>query len=639
MSDIAVNAPKTSQLLMGNEAIARGALEAGVGVATAYPGNPSSEIIGTLAQVAKELEICVEWSINEKVALEIAAAASFANIRALSAMKQNGLNVALDFLANLNLTGVSRGLVLAVCDDPGGISSTNEQDSRHVAKVLDLPLLEPATFQEAKDMTKWAFELSEEMANICLIRSVTRVSHARGNVVLGELPLRENHARFDTSRKPYASISTARPPVFHQRLHRDLSRIREIYEGSPFNWYVGPQDPELLIITCGSGWLYSKEAVEILSRQESVGILKVGTTWPLPKAFISKYMLRTKKILVIEEIDAFLETNLKELSVDLAPGRTWTFYGKASGHLNPFGEINPDIVIHAIADIVKVNYVSKEVEYQKKCQRIIEENIFRRELQFCAGCPHRTTFWAIKDALKMDGRDGFVVGDIGCYSMALGSTGFSQIRTVHAMGSGIGIASGLGKLNPFGFDQPVLAVCGDSTFFHAAIPALIDAIHSQSDFLLVVLDNAGTAMTGFQPHPGIDMNATGDPSLPVDIEKLCHALGVPVVVTDAYDIKGTTQKFMDLLRVEGKPRVLISRRECNLIRARREKPLYKVQVNPEKCIGEACGCEKFCIRVFKCPGLIWDKNTKKAKIDEAVCSGCGVCVEICSQEAIVRESN
>ena len=637
MSDIAVNAPKTSQLLMGNEAIARGALEAGVGVATAYPGNPSSEIIGTLAQVAKELEICVEWSINEKVALEVAAAASFANIRALSAMKQNGLNVALDFLANLNLTGVSRGLVLVVCDDPGGISSTNEQDSRHVAKVLDLPLLEPATFQEAKDMTKWAFELSEEIANICLIRSVTRISHARGNVVLGELPLRENHARFDTSRKPYASIATATPPAFHQRLHRDLSRIREIYEESPFNWYVGPQDPELLIITCGSGWLYSKEAVEILSRQESVGILKIGTTWPLPKAFISRHMLRTKKILVIEEIDAFLETNLKELSVDLAPGRSWTFYGKASGHLNPFGEINPDIVIHAIADIVKVNYVSKEVDYQKKCQRMIEENIFRRELQFCAGCPHRTTFWAIKDALKMDGRDGFVVGDIGCYSMALGSTGFSQIRTVHAMGSGIGIASGLGKLNSFGFDQPVLAVCGDSTFFHAAIPALIDAIHSQSDFLLVVLDNAGTAMTGFQPHPGIDMSATGDASLPIDIEKLCHALGVAVVVTDAYDIKGTTQKFMDLLRIEGKPRVLISRRECNLMRARREKPLYKVQVNPEKCIGEACGCEKFCIRVFKCPGLIWDKNTKKAKIDEAVCSGCGVCVEICSQEAIVRE--
>jgi indolepyruvate ferredoxin oxidoreductase alpha subunit len=639
MPNIAAIAPKTVQLLMGNEAIARGALEAGVGVATAYPGNPSSEIIGTLAQVAKEREIYVEWSVNEKVALEIAAAASFANIRAISAMKQNGLNVALDFLANLNLTGVHSGLVLVVCDDPGGISSTNEQDSRFVAKALDLPLLEPATFQEAKDMTKWAFELSEETANICLMRSVTRISHARGNVVLGELPHQGRHARFDISRKPYASIATTTPPQFHQRLHENLSRIGEIFERLPFNSYAGPQNPDLLVVTCGSGWFYSKEAVEILSKEDCVGILKLGTTWPLPKEFISRYMLRTKKILVVEEIDSFLETNLKELSVDLTEGAAWTFYGKASGHIKPFGEINPDVVIHAIADITRVNYVSREVDYQEKSQETIRENIPSRELQFCAGCPHRTTFWAIKDALRMDGREGFVVGDIGCYSMALTSTGFSQIKMVHAMGSGVGVASGLGKLNRFGFDQPVLTVCGDSTFFHAIIPALINAIHSQSDFILVVLDNAGTAMTGFQPHPGIEMNAMGDASPPIDIEKLCHALGVPVVVTDAYDIKGTTQKFMDLLRVGGRPRILISRRECALIRAKKEKPLYKVHINPDNCIGETCGCERFCTRVFKCPGLIWDRNTKKAKIDEAVCSGCGVCVEICSQDAILREAN
>ena len=639
MTNIAINAPGTVHLLMGNEAIARGALEAGVGVATAYPGNPSSEIVGTLAQVAKELKIYVEWSVNEKVALEIAAAASFGNIRAISAMKQNGLNVALDFLANLNLTGVKSGLVLVVCDDPGGISSTNEQDSRYVAKVLDLPLLEPATFQEAKDMTKWAFELSEMIHNICLLRSVTRVSHARGNVIFGELSKADKYAHFDVSQRPYASIAATTPTKFHQALHENLAKIRQIYEASPFNWYVGPQNPDLLIITCGSGWFYSMEAVEILSKENSIGILKLGTTWPLPGTLIGRYMLRAQKVLVVEEIDGFLENNLKEFSIDLTPGKAWTFYGKASGHINPFGEVNPDVVINAIADIIKVNYVSSGADYRKNSQKIIKEIIPPRELQFCAGCPHRTTFWAIKDALRMDDREGFVVGDIGCYSMALTSTGFSQIKTVHAMGSGIGIASGLGKLNQFGFNQPVLTVCGDSTFFHAVIPALIDAIHSQSDLILIVLDNAGTAMTGFQPHPGIDMNAMGDPSPTVDIEKLCHALGVPVVVTDAYDIKGTTQKFMDMLRDGGKPRVLISRRECTLIRARKEKRLYKVHVNPDKCIGEACGCDRFCTRVFKCPGITWDRNTKKAKIDEAVCSGCGVCVEICSQDAIFRESN
>jgi indolepyruvate ferredoxin oxidoreductase alpha subunit len=454
---------------------------------------------------------------------------------------------------------------------------------------------------------------------------------------LGELPGPDNHACFDISRKPYASIAATTPPHFHERLHKNLSRISEIYERSSFNWYVGPKNPDLLIVTCGSGWFHSKEAVEILSKENSIGILKLGTTWPLPKGLIGRYLLRTKKVLVIEEIDAFLETNLKELSTDLTPGNTWTFFGKASGHLNPFGEITPDIVIHAIADIVKINYLSRGVDYQEKSQEIIKENILKRELQFCAGCPHRTTFWSIKDALRMDGRQGFVVGDIGCYSMGLTSTGFSQIKTVHAMGSGMGIASGLGKLNQFGFNQPVLAVCGDSTFFHAVIPALINAIHSQSDLVLVVLDNAGTAMTGFQPHPGTDMNAMGVPAPPIDIKKLCEALAVKVMVSDSYDVKETTQKLIDLLRDEGKPRVLICRRECALIRARREKSLYKVHVDADKCIGEACGCERFCSRVFKCPGLIWDRNTKKAKIDEAVCSGCGVCVEICPKDAIFRE--
>ncbi len=237
----------------------------------------------------------------------------------------------------------------------------------------------------------------------------------------------------------------------------------------------------------------------------------------------------------------------------------------------------------------------------------------------------------------MDGREGFVVGDIGCYSMGLMSTGFSQIRTVHAMGSGMGIASGLGKLHSFGFDQPVLTVCGDSTFFHAAIPALINAIHSQSNIVLIVLDNAGTAMTGFQPHPGTGMNAIGAPSPPVDVERLCQALGLKVIVTDAYDVQETTRKLIDLLRDEGQPRVLISRRECALIRAKRDKPLYKVHIDPDQCIGETCGCERFCTRVFKCPGLIWDEKSSKAKVDEVICVGCGVCADICPEGAIVKE--
>jgi indolepyruvate ferredoxin oxidoreductase alpha subunit len=637
MPSIAVDAAQTTRLLMGNEAIARGALEAGIGVATAYPGNPSSEIIETLAGVAREQNIYVEWSVNEKVALEIAAGASLSGVRAMSAMKQNGLNVALDFLSNLSLSGVNRGLLLVVCDDPAGISSTNEQDSRHVAKALDLPLLEPATFQEAKEMTRWAFELSEEIANVCILRSVTRISHARGGVVLGELPRLEKKAYFDTSRKPYAAVAIA--SRLHQALHQNLAKIRQIYESSPFNWYVGPQDPELLIITCGSGWLYSVEAVEVLGMEKQIGILKLGTTWPLPGELVSKHMLPAEKVLIVEEIDAFLESNVKELSADLIPREPWKFYGKGSGHINPFGEINPDIVTKAIAGILDIRYESRDAEYQQKSQEIIKEYVPPRELQFCAGCPHRATYWAVKDALKLDGREAVLVGDIGCYSLGLLSTGFFQIRTVHSMGSGAGLASGLGKLDQLGFNQPVLAACGDSTFFHAAIPALVNGVHNQSDFILIFFDNAGTAMTGFQPHPGTDRDAVGDPVPVIDVERLCHGLGVPVVVTDPYDIKGTTQKALDILRDEGRTRVLVTRRECALITSRREKPLYKVYVNSDKCIGEACGCDRFCTRVFRCPGLIWDTDASRGRIDEAICTGCGVCVDICPRSAIVRETN
>ncbi len=637
MSGIAANAPQTIQLMMGNEAIARGALEAGIGVAAAYPGNPSSEIIETLAKAAKERNLYVEWSINEKVAMEVAAAASFSNVRGLCAMKQNGLNVALDFLSNLNLSGAKSGLVLAVCDDPGAISSTNEQDSRPVAKTLDLPLLEPSTAQEAKDMAKWAFTLSEEIANICILRSVTRISHARGKVTLGELPAVEKKAHFDVTRKPYATVGEG-AAKFHQALLQKLDRIREIYETSPFNDYAGPEKPELLIITCGSGWFYSVEAVRILSAEKSVGILKLGTTWPLPEKLVRRHMLQTKKILVVEEVNPFLEGNLKELAADMEPVRPWIFHGKASGHIPPFGELTPDIVIKAVAKILGLTYAARDPAYQQRSQEIVNRTVPPRGPQFCAGCPHRTTFWAIKNALLLDGREGVLTGDIGCYGMAIMSTGFFQVKTMHAMGSGAGIASGLGKLNAFGFNQPVLTVCGDSTFFHAAIPALINGIHSQSNFILIVLDNSGTAMTGFQPHPGIEMNAMGDPAPVLDIEKLCEGLGLNVVVTDAYDIKGTTEKLLELLRDDGKPKVLISRRACALIRAKREKPLYKVQVAEDRCIGEGCGCDRYCTRVFRCPGLIWDREGRRAKIDEAICSGCGVCVDVCPQSAIIREA-
>ncbi len=639
MTGIAVNRPGTTQLLMGNEAIARGALEARVGVAAAYPGNPSTEIIDTLAGVAKDLNMYVEWSVNEKVALEVAAGASLGGVRAITAMKQLGLNVALDFLANLNLTGIKSGLVLVVCDDPGALSSTNEQDSRNIAKILDLPLLEPATAQEAKDMTKWAFELSEQISNVCLIRSVTRISHSRGNVVLGELRDIRNEAYFDTTQKPYTTIVGGGAPKYHRILHEKLSRVAELYELSAFNWYAGPEKPELLIITCGSGWLYSWEAVKTLSLEGSVGILKLATTWPLPAELVKKQMMKTEKVLVVEEVDAFLENNLKELAFDSVPRGNWVFYGKHSGHIDPFGEINTDVVIKAVAATSNIKYTSRGEAYRQKAADILSKYVSPREIQFCAGCPHRGLFWALKDALRLDGQEGILTGDIGCYGSAAGSTGFSQLKTMHSMGSGIGMANGLGKLEQFGLKQPVLSACGDSTFFHAAIPALINGIHSKANFVLLVLDNSGTAMTGFQPHPGIPTNAVGDPAPAVDINSLCQGLGVPVEFVDPYDVKDTTQKLLNTLQGGARPRVVICQRECALMTAKSKKPPYRIRVALDKCIGETCGCGRFCTRMFKCPGLVWDTNTEKAQIDQAICVGCGVCTDICPHAAVTREAN
>jgi indolepyruvate ferredoxin oxidoreductase alpha subunit len=634
---IETNKPGSVELLMGNEAIARGALEAGIGVASAYPGTPSSEIITNLGKVAKKMGLYVEWSINEKVAVEVAAAAALSGVRAITAMKQNGLNVALDFLANLVLTGVNKGMVLMVGDDPGGLSSSNEQDSRHIAKILDLPLLEPSTFQEAKDMTKWAFEVSEAISNVCMLRSVTRISHARGNVILGELPPPQKHAHFDTT-KSYAGIGGVADKL-HKALHEKRTIIEKMFDASPFNYYLGPEKPDLLIVTCGSGYVYSMEAVRTLSVEKSIGILKLGTTWPLPPQFLRTHLARAEKILVMEEVDAFLETNLKEFVIDNMPGHSYTFFGKASGHTKPYGELNVDIAIEAIASIMSIKYTSIDAAYEKESRKVANTCVPPRTSQLCPGCPHRATYWAIKDALKKIGGEGVVAGDIGCYAMGLFPTGFSQIKTVHAMGSGMGVASGLGKLDLFDFKQPVLAMTGDSTFFHAVIPPLLNAVHSEADVVLVIVDNSGTAMTGFQPHPGTDRDAAGEARPAISIEKLCEGLGVPVTVVDPYDLETTKKAFLDVLNKKGRTRVIISRRECALIRANMQRgPIAKMRIDADKCFGDTCGCNRYCTRVFKCPGIMWDKESKKARIDEAVCTGCGVCVSVCPQSAIVGEA-
>ncbi|MDI6763611.1 MAG: thiamine pyrophosphate-dependent enzyme [Thermodesulfobacteriota bacterium] len=636
MSSIAQNSPGKVALLMGNEAIARGGLEAGVKVCAAYPGNPSSEIIGSLARVAEELGLHVEWSINEKVALEVAAAASLAGLRGLCAMKQNGLNVASDFLLNLNLTGCRGGLVVVVADDPAGISSSNEEDSRIFAKLGDLPLLEPASFQEAKEMTREAFDLSEKLGLPVMIRSVTRVSHARGNVTLDELPQSSPKPGFDLSRPCLAFPAVTN----HKILHEKLKRAKEIFAESPFNFYRGPEKPDLMVITSGSGYMYSLEAVMNLKVEGRVGILKLGTTWPLPEVFLLRHLQKSENFLFIEEVDPFLENNVKELFAqncfDLGVKR---FFGKPSHTVPDVGELNPEIVTSAIQALLNIRYIPRPEDYSRRAHEAAAGLVPPRTHSFCAGCPHRATYWAIKMALALDGRDGFVSGDIGCYSLGMGPSGFFQMKTLHAMGSGTGMACGFGQLERFGMEQPVVAVCGDSTFYHAAMPALANAYYNGANFLLLLLDNSATAMTGFQPHPGTGSTATGGTAPVIDLKAICEVLGARVEMVDPFDIEEAVETILRLIRMERGVKVLILKRECALVSGKRQKKLFQVEVDQGRCLGEACGCNRLCTRIFKCPGLMWDQTAGKAQIDEAICNGCGVCAGICPALAIRKVEN
>jgi len=640
VSYVGIDEPGKRLLLMGNEAIARGALEAGVHFCSGYPGNPASEILDTLSKVAKDYDLYVEWSVNEIVALEAAGAAAFSGLRALTAMKNLGADVCSDFLMTANLSGTRGGFVLITGDDPSAHSTTSELDTRNYARFAEIPLLEPATTQEAKDMTKWAFDLSEELGVICMVRTVTRLSHSRGVVTLGPMKREERSASF-SSEDTWASGSSRITCMLHSILHEKMKNARERFEESKFNWYVGNDKADFIIVTSGTGWLYSLEAVKLLGLEKKVGILKLGTTWPLPEKLVASHLKHAKEVLFVEEIDPFLEQNVKMLAADLAidgigPIR---FYGKKSNHIRSefgagTGELDVDMIIKALVEIKKLTYTSVEKDFVEKAQGFLGSYVPSRTMGFCAGCPHRASLWAIKKALKWDGRDGIVTGDIGCYGLALLPTGFSIAKTLHCMGAGIGTANGFGNLKKFGLDKPVIALAGDSTFYHACIPALINARWNKANLLLVVLDNNTTAMTGHQPHPGSGLNALNRISPRIPIEDICKGVGVEVRVCDPFCLDESVQNLYEMLQTKG-AKVMIFRHECPL--ASPQEKTVRVYVDQDKCIGEDCGCVRFCTRVFGCPGNIWDYERGKAKIDEVICNGCGLCAKLCPEEAIIIE--
>ena len=634
MPNLVKLASGTEYLLQGNEAIARGALEAGVQYCAAYPGTPSTEILTNLAAMAKEAGLHAEWSTNEKVATEAALAAAYTGLRTISSMKNAGLNVAMDTLQHINLAtlGDQKGaMVVVVADDPQSHASGDEEDTRWAAQMANAPLMEPASFQEALDMTKALFELSEEFSIFGYLRGYTRLAHSRGKVKVGDYKKAEKKAWFDRSKMftPYIA------PPKRAALIKKMAEIRERFEDSPFNTYQGPDKPELLIICSGSGLSCSLDAIEELGLATRVGILKLGTLWPFPSRTVVSHVQRAGKTLVVEETDPFVETHVKEAVADARLSSAPEILGKGSGHQDYVGENNPDRVIATLCRIFGLEYRARDPEYQARMDDVIGKMVVTRGLAWCPGCPHRASFYALGNAIKRDGRDAVIASDIGCYTMDAFPAGTQITNMLHCMGGGFAEAGGLGQLGQFGFTQPAIGVCGDSTFFHGAIPALINAVYNKCNVTYIVLDNAITAMTGFQPHAASGRTATQDVTSQIDIEALCKAVGCRVEVEDPFDTNATTAKIMELLKDDGGVKVLILRRKCELLRMRQDKKhLYKVYVDTEKCKGDKCG---FCYRILRCPGIAYDSETGKAKIQPALCAECGLCADLCPSKAIVKE--
>jgi len=604
------------EYLMGNEAMGRGAIEAGAKVVAGYPGTPASEV---LEYVTRYPDVHAEWCINEKVALEICMGASLCNTRSLAVMKHNGTNVVLDFLMHLNYTGVRGGLVLISGDDPGGISSQNEEDSRIITHLdAHLPVFDPWCPQEAKDMVKAAFELSEETELCFVVRPVMRVCHGRSTVNLeGIKEGKEPYFEDDRSRFIMSAVTevkaggTLRPVVRHRWLNEKQPVLARLMEDSPFN-HIEVGEGRIGLVACGIGYGFVKEAEKILGKK--FPILKLGTL-PLPREKVLQFARKMDRLVVYEDSEAVVEGILKQLFYD--EGVKVELVGR-SGFLPAEGELSTTAVLKSLAALYP--------ELEKKIPATVPLGMkvpIRTRTQ-CVGCQYR----GLLHALKLTARKykGVVTGDIGCYDA--GSFLPLELQsTIYCMGSSIPMASGIAHS---GYDCPVFAIIGDSTFFHNGVLGLLNAIHSGVDMVAIVCDNRTTAMTGFQPHPGSEINVRGEPAPAIDVARLATAAGATSArVVNPYDIPQCKEALEKAVKEKGVS-VIVATMPCYLV-ARRTGELgftpRKVVLDEERCNG----C-KICVTFFGCPAIHFSDG--KATIDYGTCVECGMCVEVCQRGAI-----
>lgn len=594
------------KLLMGNEAIAYGAAAAGVGVVCGYPGTPSTEVLETVAKINTDKQIYVEWSTNEKAALEVAAGATYAGARSMVTMKQVGLNVASDPLMSLAYVGVKGGMVVLVADDPGPLSSQTEQDTRHFARYANLPVFDPATPEEAYKMTIEAFELSERINKPIFLRPTTKICHSCATIEVADKWTPKQAEGF--VKDPKWVIFPPLAYKAHTEIEALQLRLSDEFSECPFNTISG--SGAVGVAAGGISRTYVNELVRRFSLP--VRILEVGTPNPFPHKIGEKFLRGLRCVIVFEELDPIIEEGLIETAyknrLDVK------ILGKKTGDTPCAGEFTYEIVRDALSKALNI-----ELKDDTPCS--LPDALPVRNPVLCAGCPHRASFYAVKLAMK--GQKAVFTGDIGCYTLG-NAKPLDMTDTCLCMGAGITIAQGLKRTQP---DTAHIAFVGDSTFFHTGLPGIANAVYNQTDITVIILDNYTTAMTGHQPHPGIGKTMMGVQHGKIDIYSVVTALGASYVKrADPFDLENAVKTVQEAVSSKGVSVVIFESPCIALI-----KPQQKAKVDTDKC--RACGK---CIREIGCPALFVE-DSKKVFAEPSLCIGCGLCMQVCPFGAIGGE--
>ena len=612
--------PKQKRVFMlCNEAIARAVLESDTKVTAFYPGSPTSEILDTLYLFSAQYpDLKMEVAVNEKVALETVAGASMAGVRSFTSMKSVGLNVASDTFYTLGYTGVNSGCVILVADDPHAHSSQSEQDGRFFSTTSHVPMLEPSTPQEAYEMTKYAFGLSESHRILVMIRTTTRVNHQYAPVEIGEVKRTPFQKRnWKDVKRPYFTLSDTARRLKEETLEK-LKNIEADFNGSPFNKVIEGEGATG-VITNGVCYLHVMEAIETLNVKPH--ILKLGTTHPIPKKLVSDFLKKLDKVLIVEELMPYLEQQIKSIAKDM--DCNLKVLGKESGHFSYVGEYNTSIVSQTLEKVYdKKGLLNFDAVLSNAAE--LKRIIPKRLPVFCAGCPHRATLWSLQQAIK--GTDFVLNNDIGCYSM-LQLEPYSITDMMLCMGASQGVSSGMQHV----LNDKVIALIGDSTFFHAGLPGLVNAFHNGHNYTVFILDNSVTAMTGQQPNPGSDFGP--NKVVEIDIEAVVRGIGIKnVTIINPFDPKPNVETIKNVISQDG-VKVVISQGPCALYNDRKRR-LNGTPIIPNKVAEETCKTIYACVRDFYCPAIQLDMENRQTKIQTDVCNGCMVCAKFCPVSAI-----